>query len=294
MQSAQEIRGLNPRVKEYFALENAARSWWHTDGHSRYDRQLDVVTSEIDVGGKRVLDVATGRGRFAIRYVQNGARQVTAVDISKGMLEIAGQNARAAGADAHIEFVRADIEESEFQPESFDVVNCMELYVHLPNPTRVTQLLFQYLRAGGVLVANIDLPQSARRYFHWINEPARSLSRGLRNWPAVRYAYFKVLPSAGRALCHRLLGWPQHPRGPVLMQPRGRIRRLPTTDETIAALNDNPNLELSRAEDAICRMGLEPFVAMLTGAGFQIGKVIREGRWHQLPYGYIVIARKPG
>jgi hypothetical protein len=52
-------------------------------------------------------------------------------------------------------------------------------------------------------------------------------------------------------------------------------------------------LRLARPRDAIRLMEREPFLAMLRDAGFEIEETIREGRPWQLPYGYMVIARKP-
>src|SRR5215831_10779759 len=100
----QEIETLSPDVKRYFALQNAAKSWWNTEGHPRYEQQLKIITNEIKAEGKVVLDVGTGRGRFAIQYVRNGAEKVTAIEISNGMLDIATENARSAGVLERIDF----------------------------------------------------------------------------------------------------------------------------------------------------------------------------------------------
>lgn len=289
----QEVSELSRHVKEYFALENAATSWWHTKGHPRYERQLDFV-SGLDVHGKKVLDVATGRGRFAIRYAKNGAAHVTATDISDGMLRIASENAETAGVASCIHFLRVDAEERKFENAAFDVINCMELYVHLPNPRCATRLFYDYLTPDGVLIANIDLPLTKKWYFGWLNEPMRSMRRTVTSWPVARYGYFKLLPRFIRSGLHNLFGWPVTPKAPVALGWKpATMPRLQSTQETLTRLRAQPEVKLSRAEDAICRMELKDFKGILQDVGFQIEHVRREGKWYQLPYGYIVTARKP-
>lgn len=290
-----EIQSLSPKVKEYFALDNAARSWWDTSGHPRYDRQLDFVADELPVPGSSVLDVATGRGRFAVRYALSGARRILALDISNGMLDIAKSNVQKAGVQNRIDFVQADIEEHPLPEKHFDIVNCMEVYVHFPNPARVTRNLFCCLREGGLLVANIDLPQTRRWYFDWLNEPLRTLGHLTTNltYRTTRYGYFKFVPRLARVYLSNRFGWPAEPRSLLALWPGRRKNRLDTTEETIEALKQDPVLKLSRAEDAINRMHLSTFLEMLTEGGFLIKRVVREARPFQLAYGYIVIAERP-
>lgn len=283
----QEVDSLSPRVKEYFALDNAAVSWWETKGHPRYAEQERLTTSLLEVENKRVLDIATGRGRFAIGYAQAGASEVMAVDISDGMLQVAGDNARSAGVEQRVRFVQGDVETMGLEPDSFDIVNCMEVYVHFPNPSLVSRRLYQALRPGGRLVANIDLPITGRWYFHWFNEPVSAI-KGLasRCMSFGKRTLYPRLPLGLRRTAARWFGWPVTPRS-------GNKWRLHGTEETIRALRHDPALKLSRAEDAIHRMDLERFLRMLRDAGFEIVQVVREGRWFQLAYGYVVVAVRP-
>jgi ubiquinone/menaquinone biosynthesis C-methylase UbiE len=284
----QEIGSLSPRVKEYFAMDNAAVSWWETKGHPRYAEQERLTRTLISVENKRVLDVATGRGRFAIGYAQAGARDVLAVDISRGMLAVSRENAQRAGVDHGIQFIQGDVETMTLGSDSFDVVNCMEVYVHFPNPTLVTRRLYEALRPGGRLVANIDLPITGRWYFHWFNEPL-SMIKGQtsRFVSACKRNLYPRLPLGLRRVAARWFDWPVTPQA-------AQNWRLDGTEATIQALQQDPTLKLSRAEDAIHRIELRDFVSMLENAGFAIAEVVREGRWFQLAYGYVVVAVKPG
>lgn len=291
--AAREVPELSPRVKEYFALDNAARSWWNTAGHPRYERQEAFVSREIDARGKRVLDIATGRGRFAIAYARGGAAHVTAVDISNGMLEVARESARDAGVEGLISFQRCDFEESDFDQEAFDVVNCMEVYVHFPNPRHVTRKIFDCLAPGGFLVANVDLPVTGRWYFGWVNQPLRSALSLPAVYNLSLFAYFRLLPAALRRALHRRFNLPLEWHNPISLRPGSGKKRLDTAEESIAFLAGAPRSVLSRPKDAIHLMPLEEFTAMFREAGFEITRVLREGRPWQLPYGCIVVARKP-
>ena len=288
------VPALSPKVKEYFALDNAALSWWTTDGHPRYDRQLAIIEAHVPVAGREVLDAGTGRGRFAACYARLGARRVLALDISAGMLAEARERVRAEGAHARVDFRQGDIEGSDFEPGSFDIINCMEVYVHLPDPRAATRRFHRWLRPGGVLVANIDLPGSGAWWFHWVNEPLRTARHVLlgQGREAARYVWYRLLPAGARAVLAPRLGWPETPRVPLRLGAGAQKYRMRTTEETLARLRDNPGLRHSRAEDAICRVPKPAFLDLLTAEGFTLERVVREGHRYQLAYGVMVIATK--
>ena len=290
---SQGVPTISPKVEEYFALDNAATTWWNPQGHPRYERQHRIIRDRVEIRGKSVIDVATGRGRFAIQYARERARRVVAVDISQGMLDVARENARAAGVQDRIELLRASVDSLPFQVGEFDVINCMEVYVHFPDPGKATQALFRILTPGGVLVANVDDPVTERWYFGWINEPFRSFLSLPFVFNVALVFYFRILPASVRGLFHRWFHWPITWHNPVRFQWGSPKKRFSTAEESIRALKANPNLRLARPRDAIRLMEREPFLAMLRSAGFEIEETIREGRPWQLPYGYMVIARKP-
>jgi len=147
---------------EFKAFE--AEGWSAQAGS--YDRLMGRVTDRVAEAlldaaglrrGERVLDVATGTGAVAAAAAARGA-QVTGVDISEEMLEVARQ--RVPGA----RFVAADAEELALG-ESFDVVVAGFLVNHLPRPERAVAAWARALAPGGRVALSLwDRPDRNRLF----------------------------------------------------------------------------------------------------------------------------------
>jgi 2-polyprenyl-3-methyl-5-hydroxy-6-metoxy-1,4-benzoquinol methylase len=96
--------------------------------------------------GRRVLDLGCGRGRWAQEFARRGA-QVTGVDWSAEALEQARRRVPQGS------FVRMPITKLEFQPRSFEVVNCVTVVQHLPHDAQASVLheAARILAPGGML-----------------------------------------------------------------------------------------------------------------------------------------------
>ena len=115
-----------------------------------------------------VLDVGTGPGFLALILAEMG-HKVTGVDISKGMLEKARDNARAR--NLKIDFCHADGERLPFEEESFDLLVNRHLLWTLPNPKEAVEEWTRVLKQNGRILA-IDGA--------WFNSsPGASFRRGL-------------------------------------------------------------------------------------------------------------------
>jgi 2-polyprenyl-6-hydroxyphenyl methylase/3-demethylubiquinone-9 3-methyltransferase len=141
------------RVADYFSRPGTVAEWWRPDEGPlafHYDAELRVLEDALRVDPAwRVLDVGTGRGRFGLWFAARGCR-VIGVDVSAEMLERAREQARARGLEAHFEARagRAD-DLSGFEPASFDVVACMELFDHLPDLRASLRAMRRVLRPDG-------------------------------------------------------------------------------------------------------------------------------------------------
>ncbi|MFB6215617.1 MAG: class I SAM-dependent methyltransferase [Candidatus Aenigmatarchaeota archaeon] len=82
-----------------------------------------------DVEGKKILDVASGTGRFSLLAAEMGA-DVVSCDISKPMLKIAREKASEKGLESKITFLKTDAENLPFEDETFDIVMAIR-FVHL-------------------------------------------------------------------------------------------------------------------------------------------------------------------
>lgn len=103
-----------------------------------------------DLKNKKVLDVGAGTGRLSLTLSKAGA-QVTAVDVSEGMLKI------LKNKDKKIEIIVADAESLPFEDGAFDLVVAAFLVVHLKDPSIFFDEAYRVLKDGGVLaVSNIN------------------------------------------------------------------------------------------------------------------------------------------
>jgi SAM-dependent methyltransferase len=257
---------MDERVKAYFKLDRAASVWWFPEEEPLYRRQLEDLFAVIDPRDKLVIDVGTGRGRFAIAAARAGARHVLAFDISRRMLEIARANAERAGCAERISFARADAECLPLRDAAADLVNCLEVFVHLPHPRQAWLEMARVARPGADLIANTDYPVS--------NAPLFLLLYGFHT---LRHHPRKVL-----ALLRARLG---------IGRPEHRLHKRDTIDETIAAVERHPETTFTRPEDALARLPREDFLRLLGNPAIEIRAEIPCGfRW--LPHGLVAVARK--
>ena len=150
--------------------------------HDIYGPTSRRVLSQVDLRGKRVLELACGTGsmtRFLAKEVgPNGC--VVGVDSSEAQLAAA----RAHCADLpNVEWVRADASDTDLPLDAFDVVYLRLLLMHVPEPLRVLLHAHDLLRAGGVIVCEeaavdstfTDPPVPAQRELHAL---ANQMARG--------------------------------------------------------------------------------------------------------------------
>jgi SAM-dependent methyltransferase len=150
----------------------------------RYDRESFTHNTAAEVefivahtalpAGGSVLDVGCGTGRHSVALARLGYR-VTGVDISRGMLAVAAQRARAASTT--VEFVHADA--AEFvRPDAFDAVLCLcegamcllgDADDPLERDVTVLRNIRRSLRPGGTLILNV---LNASRIFRAVDDEA--------------------------------------------------------------------------------------------------------------------------
>ena len=145
---------INVDHAEISKFEQLAARWW--DPHSEFKPlheinplRLDYINRFSDLNGKRVLDVGCGGGILSEGMARAGA-DVTGIDMGEAPLEVARLHLLESGLEVHYE--RIPVEQlADRQPESFDVVTCMEMLEHVPDPASVVEACARLTKPGGKL-----------------------------------------------------------------------------------------------------------------------------------------------
>jgi len=152
---------------------------WYTSMMRRamddYQALARRVAEKLPPGGS-VIDVAPGPGFFAIELARLGDCHVTGLDISHTFVEIAQQNACAAGVD--VDFRLGNASAMPFDDGSFDFVTCRAAFKNFSEPVRALQEMHRVLKPGGQALV-IDLRRDASR--ETINTYVDKLGIGFAN-----------------------------------------------------------------------------------------------------------------
>jgi 2-polyprenyl-6-hydroxyphenyl methylase/3-demethylubiquinone-9 3-methyltransferase len=97
--------------------------------------------------GKRVLDVGCGGGILSESMSLKGA-DVTGIDLGEKALNVAKLHALETGAKVNYQLISVE-ELAQQQPESFDVVTCMEMLEHVPDPAAIVAACARLVKPGG-------------------------------------------------------------------------------------------------------------------------------------------------
>jgi 2-polyprenyl-6-hydroxyphenyl methylase/3-demethylubiquinone-9 3-methyltransferase len=137
---------------EVHKFEQLASRWW--DPHSEFKPlhdinplRLDYIDQHAGLDGKRVLDVGCGGGILAEAMAQRGAL-VTGIDMGEAPLEVARLHLLETGVQVDYRQLTAEALAAE-EPGAFDVVTCMELLEHVPDPLSVVTACASLVRPGG-------------------------------------------------------------------------------------------------------------------------------------------------
>jgi 2-polyprenyl-6-hydroxyphenyl methylase/3-demethylubiquinone-9 3-methyltransferase len=150
----------NSDAAEIAKFDAAAHRFWDVDGEFKPLHKLNPVRARylaerVSLAGARVLDVGCGGGLLAESLARAGAH-VTAIDLAPSMVETARMHALDSGLS--IDY-RVEAAESllNAHAEKFDVVTCMEMLEHVPEPGTTLAVLGRLARRGGhVFISTIN------------------------------------------------------------------------------------------------------------------------------------------
>jgi 2-polyprenyl-6-hydroxyphenyl methylase/3-demethylubiquinone-9 3-methyltransferase len=144
---------INADPAELAKFSELAHRWWDPESEFRPLHQinplrLEWIQSHAGLSGKRVLDVGCGGGILADAMARKGA-EVLGIDLAAKALKVAQLHALEAQTQG-VEYREVSVESlAAEQPGSFDVVTCMEMLEHVPDPASVVRACGQLVKPGG-------------------------------------------------------------------------------------------------------------------------------------------------
>lgn len=135
---------------------NPLRLNWIEDnvkrGYQNNATQNTNKTADTGLAGKKVLDVGCGGGILSESMARRGA-DVTGIDLGTENLKAAALHAEQSGLENTLGYQHIPVEAlAKTHAGQFDVVTCMEMLEHVPNPSSIVQACFELLAPGGVCV----------------------------------------------------------------------------------------------------------------------------------------------
>jgi len=137
-----------------------AQRWWDPNGpekplHDLNPLRLRYVDRAAPLAGRAVLDVGCGGGILSEAMARGGAR-VVGIDLTPALLEVAELHAGEAKVSVEYRAISAEDLAAE-RPASFDLVTCMEMLEHVPDPAAVLRALATLAKPGGdVIVSTLN------------------------------------------------------------------------------------------------------------------------------------------
>ncbi len=143
---------INVDPAELNKFNELAHRWWDPNSefkplHDINPLRLEYIDSLIGLDGKRVLDVGCGGGILAEAMTSRGA-DVTGIDLGDKGLKVAQIHLLESGLSVEYRHVSAE-ELAQEQPGRYDIVTCMEMLEHVPDPAITVRACAELVRPGG-------------------------------------------------------------------------------------------------------------------------------------------------
>jgi len=145
------VQNVDPIEIQKFA--DLASRWWDLEGEFKPLHQINplrtgyIAQRAQGLAGKRILDVGCGGGILAESMAKMGAK-VSGIDMGEAQIEVARLHGLESATE--VEYQQSTAEEFATKyPQQFDVVTCMEMLEHVPDPASVVQACSRLVKPGG-------------------------------------------------------------------------------------------------------------------------------------------------
>ena len=143
---------VNSDQAELNKFSELAHKWWDKTSefkplHDINPLRLHYIDKAISLKGKTVLDVGCGGGILSESMAERGAK-VTGIDLGEKALKVAQLHCLDSGVAVDYQLIAVE-QLAEQQPASFDVVTCLEMLEHVPDPASVVAACAKLVKPGG-------------------------------------------------------------------------------------------------------------------------------------------------
>ena len=137
---------------EIAKFEALAHRWWDRESefkplHDINPLRVNWIDERVGLAGKKVLDVGCGGGILSESMAQRGA-SVTGIDMGEAPLAVAQLHQLESGVAVEYRQITAEALAEEM-PGQFDVVTCLEMLEHVPDPSSVIRACHKLVKPGG-------------------------------------------------------------------------------------------------------------------------------------------------
>ncbi len=149
-----EAQNTNVDQTEIDKFERLASRWWDMNGefkplHDINPLRANYIDKASQVAGKKILDVGCGGGILTEALCQRGA-EVVGIDMGEAPLEVAKLHSLESKLAIRYERISAE-ELAQKETEHYDVVTCLEMLEHVPDPSSVIRACAALVKPGGHL-----------------------------------------------------------------------------------------------------------------------------------------------
>ena len=143
---------MNADPLEIQKFSELAHRWWDPTSefrplHEINPLRLEWINARVPLAGKKVCDVGCGGGILAESIAKKGAT-VTGIDLSEKALKVADLHSLESGIKVRYELIAAE-ELAAREAGQYDVVTCMEMLEHVPDPAAIVQACAKLVKLGG-------------------------------------------------------------------------------------------------------------------------------------------------
>ncbi|WP_395823588.1 bifunctional 2-polyprenyl-6-hydroxyphenol methylase/3-demethylubiquinol 3-O-methyltransferase UbiG [Collimonas sp.] len=143
---------MNADPSELKKFSDLAHHWWDPESefrplHEINPLRLEWINSRASLAGKNVVDVGCGGGILAESMARKGVK-VTGIDLSDKALKVADLHSLESGIEVRYEKIAAE-DLAQREAAQFDVVTCMEMLEHVPNPASIVRACATLVKPGG-------------------------------------------------------------------------------------------------------------------------------------------------